>query len=184
MAPPLATQMAMAAFKPPNTVLNVLTPSINNMSEIRELKDKKEKARDVLGMAIRSWGASWRSQVLFAMLYEVYTSPSNDAIFKDYAAFLSQITDHGLLEAYNFKPLIDGNALAKALDTKPGPWMKSGMDIIMAWQLRNPDLTDSEAAIEEVRASDIITKTPTSTKHDTTNGHVAKKQKKGELTSA
>ena len=106
------------------------------------------------------------------------------AIFKDYAAFLSQITDHGLLEAYNFKPLIDGNALAKALDTKPGPWMKSGMDIIMAWQLRNPDLTDSEAAIEEVRASDIISKTPTYTKHDTTNGHVAKKQKKGELTSA
>ena len=81
MAPPLATQMAMAAFKPPNTVLNVLTPSINNMSEIRELKDKKEKARDVLGMAIRSWGASWRSQVLFAMLYEVYTSPSNDGEF-------------------------------------------------------------------------------------------------------
>ena len=53
----------------------------------------------------------------------------------------------------------------------------------MAWQLRNPEITDPTDAIEEVRTFDVISSTPTSTKQDT-NGHVAKKQKKGELTSA
>ena len=75
--PPFASQVAIAAFKAPNSVTNVLTPSINNLAEIRDLKDQKEKARDVLGMAIRKWGASWRSQVTFAMLYEIFTDPKD-----------------------------------------------------------------------------------------------------------
>jgi hypothetical protein len=74
--PALATQIAQAAFKPPNQVLNVLTPSVAHLSEIHDLKDRQENARDVLGMAIRRWGPSWRSQVIFAMLYEIYADPS------------------------------------------------------------------------------------------------------------
>jgi hypothetical protein len=52
-----------------------------------------------------------------------------------------------------FKPLLRGTDLAKALGTKPGPWMKDALDVVMAWQLRNPDSTDATAAIEAVRAS-------------------------------
>jgi tRNA nucleotidyltransferase (CCA-adding enzyme) len=55
--------------------------------------------------------------------------------------------------------------------------MKAALDIVMAWQLRNPGITDPAAAIEEVKASDVVDSTPE------TNGHVAKRQKKGELTS-
>lgn len=50
------------------------------------------------------------------------------------------------------KPLIDGKQLAKALSTSPGPWMKDALEVVMAWQLRNPGITDPAAAIEEVRA--------------------------------
>jgi tRNA nucleotidyltransferase (CCA-adding enzyme) len=52
-----------------------------------------------------------------------------------------------------FKPLLKGTDLAKALNTKPGPWMKEALDVVMAWQLRNPDSTDTTAAIEAVKAS-------------------------------
>lgn len=50
------------------------------------------------------------------------------------------------------KPLIDGKQLAKALSTPPGPWMKDALDVVMAWQLRNPGITDPSVAVEEVRA--------------------------------
>lgn len=41
--------------------------------------------------------------------------------------------------------------LAKALSAKPGPWMKDALDVVMAWQLRNPDTATVEGAIEEVK---------------------------------
>lgn len=36
---------------------------------------------------------------------------------------------------------------------KPGPWMKDALDVVMAWQLRNPDAVDPSQAIEEVKKS-------------------------------
>jgi len=49
------------------------------------------------------------------------------------------------------KPLLDGKALAKALNTPPGPWMKDALDVVMAYQLRNPGVATAEGAVEEVR---------------------------------
>jgi tRNA nucleotidyltransferase (CCA-adding enzyme) len=74
--PPMVTTMAIAALKAPNKVTDLLTPCVRNLKEIRELKDKGENSREILGMAIRRWGASWRQQVLFALLYEIFTTPS------------------------------------------------------------------------------------------------------------
>lgn len=66
---------------------------------------------------------------------------------------MQQLSELDLLNAYTLKPLLDGKALAKALDTPPGPWMKEALDVVMAWQLRNPGVTDSQEAIEAVRKS-------------------------------
>lgn len=55
------------------------------------------------------------------------------------------------MEACTFKTLVDGKELAKAIGIKPGPWMKDALDVVMAWQLRNPGSTDSQQAIEEVK---------------------------------
>ena len=46
---------------------------------------------------------------------------------------------------------MDGKALSAALSTPPGPWMKDALEVIVAWQLRNPTSTDSSAAIEAVK---------------------------------
>jgi tRNA nucleotidyltransferase (CCA-adding enzyme) len=199
---PMVTSMAIAALKAPNKVTDLLTPCVRNLKEIRELKDKGEKSREVLGMAIRRWGASWRQQVMFALLYEIFTSPSSEkgkysnlsvqtiktnspkAIIDSYSTFLTRISDLKLLTAHTLKPLIDGTRLAKALSTPPGPWMRTALDVVMAWQLRNPDIVDPLAAVEEVKASGVLTSTSTSPEHERAQGPAQKKQKKGELTSA
>jgi tRNA nucleotidyltransferase (CCA-adding enzyme) len=72
-------------------------------------------------------------------------------ILSEYAKFLGHLQSENLLEAYALKPLITGTELAKALDTKPGPWMKAALEEVVAWQLLNPTATDSAAAIEQVK---------------------------------
>lgn len=80
----------------------------------------------------------------------ILLTPQPD-VLKDYEKFLSHIKSLNLLEAYDLRPVIDGKALAKALDTRPGPWMKDALDVVMAWQLRNPGVTSPDAAIAAVR---------------------------------
>lgn len=46
---------------------------------------------------------------------------------------------------------MDGKALSAALTTPPGPWMKDALDVIVAWQLRNPEAPDPSAALAEVK---------------------------------
>lgn len=72
-------------------------------------------------------------------------------IVRDYDAFVDHVQELGLVDAYSLKPLLDGKTLAKALLTPPGPWMKEALDVVMAWQLRNPGCTSPEEAIEEVK---------------------------------
>lgn len=73
------------------------------------------------------------------------------SITHDFAIFLQRLKDLDLLEVYALKPLLDGRQLMTALNAKSGPWMTNGMDIVMAWQLRNPGITDTEGPIQEVK---------------------------------
>jgi len=183
--PPVAATVAREGIKATNKVSDVIIAAIRNQNEISELVDKLNErkrrpekpvegedpaARDVLGMAIRRWGASWRSQVMYSFLVDVVENQgsvegtvrhhnTNDpkltlcsAIERRYTAFLQQLRDLDILEATTLKPLLDGKTLAKALDTPPGPWMKDALDIVMAWQLRHPGSTSAEEAIDEVKA--------------------------------
>jgi tRNA nucleotidyltransferase (CCA-adding enzyme) len=45
---------------------------------------------------------------------------------------------------------VDGKTLSKAMAIQPGPWMKSALDIVIGWQLVNPDVDSVEAALSEV----------------------------------
>ena len=72
-------------------------------------------------------------------------------IIKGWSTWLSHIQSLDLFTAYDLRPVIDGKALATALNLKPGPWMKAALDVVMAWQLRDPSNTTTEAAIEEVK---------------------------------
>lgn len=72
-------------------------------------------------------------------------------LLRSYSSFISQLVKHDILDADTFKPLLKGTDLAKALSVKPGPWMKDALDVVMAWQLRNPSTTDPAEAIKAVR---------------------------------
>ena len=78
----------------------------------------------------------------------------------DRATFVSgwqQLVDYitrlDLWKAPSLKPLVTGEQLGTALGMKPGKWTGNALDLCLAWQLRNPHLSDPEEAIREVRAN-------------------------------
>ncbi|KAI9783426.1 MAG: CCA tRNA nucleotidyltransferase, mitochondrial [Peltula sp. TS41687] len=168
---PLSTIVVKAGIKAPNKDCEIITSACRNASAIarlqREAMTQTEVPkspdrttaylrRDTLGMAIHRWGPTWRSQVLLALLLDLFSQTpdelSNDSnsVLDGYAVFLRYIREWDLLEAYLMKPLLNGNELAAALKAKPGPWMGEALELVMAWQLRNPGVTDTKGAIEEV----------------------------------
>lgn len=68
-----------------------------------------------------------------------------------YVSWLQGLKAQDLLEVDSLKPLVNGNQLSKALEEKPGPWMKKALEVVIEWQLRNPNIDDAEEAIAEVR---------------------------------
>ena len=71
-------------------------------------------------------------------------------MFAGFAAFLSRLKELDLLDANLLKPVVDGEQIKKSLSAEGGPWLKSALDMVMAWQLRHPEETDPQAAIKEV----------------------------------
>ncbi|RMZ72524.1 trna nucleotidyltransferase [Pyrenophora seminiperda CCB06] len=165
----VAYLVAREGFKAPNKICDVVASSLSNSEEIRNLVAQCAKglrrpdtinptsdatARDTLGMAIRRWGSTWRTQVLFNLVSEVVLGRvSKDELLRSYSSFINRVAELKILDVDTFRPLVKGTDLAKALGTKPGPWMRDALDVVMAWQLRNPNNTDTTAAIEAVKAS-------------------------------
>ena len=73
-------------------------------------------------------------------------------IIEDYNHFFQQCQTLKLVDVCDFKHIIDGTALAKAMQVKVGPWIKGAKDVVMEWQLRNPEVHDSSAVIADVQA--------------------------------
>jgi tRNA nucleotidyltransferase (CCA-adding enzyme) len=78
--------VAREGFKAPNKVCDVIAASLGHGDEIRNMVSQCARGlrrpdtvnpsndatgRDVLGMALRRWGSTWRTQVLFNLVYEV-----------------------------------------------------------------------------------------------------------------
>ncbi|TIA07977.1 hypothetical protein D6C80_09476 [Aureobasidium pullulans] len=181
--PPIATTVAREGFKATNNVCTVITNSIKNHSEISMMVSnsygRKRPAREELGMAIRRWGSTWRSQTAFALLVNVADEPSaakcksksqvyvdlsskltTQAHLSTFSNFLEYVNELDLLDVHALKPILDGKALTKALGVPTGPWMKDALDVVMRWQLRNPGKKDTAEAVEEVRIAKDQSPTP------------------------
>jgi tRNA nucleotidyltransferase (CCA-adding enzyme) len=78
--------VAREGFKAPNKVCDVIAAALGHSEEVRNTVAQCAKGlrrpdtinptddptgRDTLGMALRRWGSSWRTQVLFNLVYEV-----------------------------------------------------------------------------------------------------------------
>lgn len=92
LPPPVASMVAREGIKATNKVCDIITASVRNHEEIsmlvHKLSDQTKRphhqvegedaaARDVLGMAIRRWGPTWRTQALFALLADVANDPQS-----------------------------------------------------------------------------------------------------------
>jgi tRNA nucleotidyltransferase/poly(A) polymerase len=90
--PPVPTGVAREGIKATNKICDVITSSVRNLNEITKFVDgvdvQKRRAqkvpgqedltaRDTLGMAIRRWGPTWRSQVMYALQVELVEQPDN-----------------------------------------------------------------------------------------------------------
>jgi len=84
----VAVLAAREGYKAPNKLCDIIGASVRDADEILRLKDafiirqgSKQQAqqddlttRDVLGMAVRRWGTTWRNQAVFALLVEISRS--------------------------------------------------------------------------------------------------------------
>lgn len=182
--------VAREGLKVSNKVLDIIAKAFKNANEIDALRRRvvmqrsssdpppainEKVGRSDLGLAIRRWGSSWRSQVLLALLLDVVHQPQHEfiegkflcaqrtsstsfvltvkernAVLGDYAVFLKHLNDLDLVEAYLFKPVLNGKQLSQALQVKPGPWMTEALEMVMVWQLENPGVTNLDGAVAEV----------------------------------
>ena len=120
----------------------------------REQGANPEIQRQTQGLAIRKWGSNWRSSIMYALLTEIAETKTENhsrAVLDGYSSWLSHLSSLKLLDVNQLKPIVSGNDLMKAFNTKAGKWVSAALDCVIAWQLRNPDQTDAASAIAEVR---------------------------------
>ena len=113
-----------------------------------------EIQRQMQGLAIRKWGSNWRSSVIYALLTEVAetkTEAHSWVVLDGYCSWLSRLASLKLLDVDQLKPIVDGNELMRAFNTKGGRWVSAALNCVIEWQLRNPNQTDTASAIAEVR---------------------------------
>ena len=157
-----------------------MSDAVNHYKEISTLKTSivdgtlvgdEAQIRQNIGEALRRWGNEWRLCVVLAILLDIMrtndsvkgTNPTQPdrfvnlanpiyapKVFTDYDKLLSYIRDKNLLDVVFLKPLINGRDLTNALDVKQGPWVTQALEMVIGWQLRNPNRTDTEGPTEEV----------------------------------
>lgn len=92
--PHMAVNAAREGIKADNKVSDVLSAALQHVEEITVLKDgfvacqkqpqthyapgEDPSARDTIGMSIRKWGPTWRSQAIFAFILEIARAPEEN----------------------------------------------------------------------------------------------------------
>ena len=196
--PPVPATVAREGIRIPSKTHAVISAAFTNANAIASLQRRAAEhtgaqgpaslesqliARDELGMVMRRWGASWRSQVLLSILLDTVRSDTSGvaqgnrcssvfvalakltfldgpSIINGYAAFLRLVENFDLLEVHSIKPLVNGKDLMNAFNAVSGPWLKEALNVAVAWQLRNPGVTDTQAAIREVERNRLRLKIP------------------------
>ncbi|KAI0516725.1 putative poly(A) polymerase [Xylaria bambusicola] len=157
-----AIQEATTALRLPAKISKVLESALRNFDSILEILDTtttqsaKTLSRSLVGMAIRSWGATWSTQVTYVMLAQVVYAPQTSTksvpsaydssmdefltgpLLKRFSAFADFVVDQDLRDAHLQRPLLNGNEIQILFGLqKGGKYLKSALDGLMAWQLEH-----------------------------------------------
>lgn len=158
--PKLVIEDMSQALKAPSQIPKLLEIALRNVDSIRAainlvaLHSENAPFRSTIGMAVRSWGASWRLQVLYSLLSEVVCAdrfPMMDIPprysqlesyfqpqLRRYSTFLDFVFQQNLQDAYLVKPVMDGNAIKELFGVKQsGSFLATAINDLIAWQFDN-----------------------------------------------
>ncbi|OAX85159.1 hypothetical protein ACJ72_00461 [Emergomyces africanus] len=156
---PRATTVARDSLRADNKAANIISAASKNYQMIWDIKssflrheiaDSPSEIRVKMGQFIRTLGQDWRLCFVLAMLLEVMQGKEADQVFNHYKKLLLYLEESNLLDACSIRTPINGRDIIDALGVKTGPWMTRAMEMVIEWQLRNPDDTSKDAAINEV----------------------------------
>lgn len=154
------------SIKTDNKQAKLLEQAMRNVDAIRNLialvadHPDKPPSRSSVGMAIRSWGDTWRPQVLYSLLAQVVydtslpspLSPPSDedvtlaSLIAPYDAFLAFVEREGLQDSYATKPLLHGNEVMRLFGIRRGgPFIATALDELIALKFDKPELGVEEA---------------------------------------
>lgn len=180
--PPRVAEVARDSLRADNKTVTILSDAVTHSGTITDVKGSflagnlpgtDREIRQQIGLHIRSWKKDWRLCILLSILLEIMKGgefstgkrvafPEVSGVFAadsltlkvihDYDKFLSYIKDQGLLEAYELKPIVNGDEIMKALGLSKGPWMGKALDIVIRWQLQHPEISEKEKALEELKS--------------------------------
>ena len=143
---------AREGIKATNHVSKVLGDAVKNRKQVLELVDEVGRGdgnmrRSLVGMTLRGLGSSWRWQVLYSMLCDFASEEdSGKAVIEKYSSFLAYLKSQNLLGAAEMVPVINGNKIRRVLDAGSGPWLRRALEMVMEWQLDNPEGKREDAA--------------------------------------
>lgn len=165
-------QEATSAIRATAKISRLLENALANFDSIKTIVDtiatqpEKSPPRSLVGMAIRSWGTTWSTQVTYVMLAQAVSAPQAsswlvspirgssrdeslpESLLQRYSAFADFVWDKGLRDAHLQRPLLDGNEVQRLFGLRTGGrFLKSALDDLIEWQFDH-----AGSGIEEAKA--------------------------------
>jgi len=157
--PRQAVQEATDALMIPTKISKGFESALRNFDSILGIVDtttaqsKKSPSRSLVGMALRSWGATWSTQVTYVLLAQAVYAPQNstepetsvpgvsmDEFLERFSAFADFVWDQDLRDAHLQRPLLNGNEIQVLFGLqKGGKYLKTVLDELIAWQFEHND---------------------------------------------
>lgn len=167
-------QDATHAIRATAKITKLLERTLKNFNSIQDSVDAVAAAPETIpkskvGMAIRSWGEEWTTQVTYVLLAltaqaknasetvradEIKPAATDDILdrFKRFARF---VFEYKLQFAHLERPLLDGNDILGIFELKEGGrFLKDAIDGLIAWKFDNEDATPEKATAWLLRQRD------------------------------
>ncbi|KAG5920348.1 hypothetical protein E4U42_006222 [Claviceps africana] len=172
-----AVDEATVALRTPAKLSKLLENALRNQDSIQTIvqaiADQPEHPppRSLVGMAIRSWGPTWTTQVTYAILALAVSrppetspplgspatqpqppdaapdeNPETAAIVRRYAHFAAYVWDTALQDAHLERPILDGNEIQRLFGLqRGGKFLKTALDGLVEWQFDHAGSGPDEA---------------------------------------
>lgn len=157
-----AVQEAANAIRCTSKISQLLENSLKNLDSIDSLvsliaAESNHTRRSVVGMAVRSWGETWTTQVLFALLSQAVSigyeelvksetteleaeRSKREALLRKYTLFADFVVERELLDAATRRPLLNGNEIQTLFGLQNGGrYLKGVLESLVEWQFDHVD---------------------------------------------